>query len=364
MTDQTAVGFGQRVTGGGETPVVFEVDKGDVNGNGSLSDAVARANAKSANGKKTKIVIKAGVMVQPRGTEHLVTAKDLTIIGESGSLILSNLFKFDCRTADNIILRDLNFRSASSSSEQAPTDSIEIDGTRKRGPIGFWIDHCRFEAYYDLNVTSNTKDADGQPPLLITVSNCRFFNAHPDGTDHRNNGALGIHGFADDDHPNDHDRARNAYATVCRNVFDHVRRRSPRSSEKTVVHAFNNVLLEWGATDTTDQVNGMDAGNRGFLIAEANYFYAGPLAEAISVGTDDAPGNLTVHQDDAVLKNVYENGATIAQPSRKQIDINAIYTEMTLTVPVVVAMDDALKAEIEAGVPLAPNITKIPAPAP
>ena len=40
----------------------------------------------------------------------------------------------------------------------------------------------------------------------------------------------------------------NAYATICNNFFDHVRRRSPRSSGLCVVHAFNNVLVQWKLT--------------------------------------------------------------------------------------------------------------------
>jgi hypothetical protein len=357
-------GFGQRVTGGGDAPEeVLEVNKGDTSGPGSLAQAILDATTLSGTGKSTKIVINAGITVQPRTTPLEISAKNLTITGE-GSLIFRNELSF--KGADNIILLGLTF-DGTPDSEDPPRDTIEIDATTARGPVGYWIDHCHFEAYKDLNITVNTKDAPaGQtlPPLLISISNCIFHNVNPNGNEHRDNGALGIHGFRNkNDRTNtQRDLSTNAYATVYRNVFTTVRRRSPRSTNLTVVHAYNNVLQEWGAANTTDQVNGMEAGNFGTLVAQANYFRAGPLPQAITVAGGGQPGNLTVNETDPVLRNVYVDGAIPATSSGTQIDINAEYTNMGLKPPKVDAMTDTHRLAVTLGA--GAQLTKPARPAP
>jgi pectate lyase len=347
-----AIGFGEGVTGGGAQPQVINVENGSDDKDKPTLAAALRA-AKALNGKPCAIVIKAGVTVKPRAEPHVVKAKNLTISGEPGSLIRSNLLYFDCAESDNVILRNLSF-VGTPAVKDPPRDSIEIDGREGRGPVGFWIDHCDFDAYYDLSVTSNTPDLEKQPPLLMTVSSCRFHNADPNGKDHRNNGALGIHGSRDKKDPKSFNRETNTYATVCRNVFDTTRRRSPRSSGLCYVHAFNNVLNKWGAEKTDDQVNGMSSGHLGRLVAEANYFLAGPVKEAFEVSvTKDMEGALTVHEDDDRLRNVYVNGAKKGKQTGKPIDIDAAYRAQRVTVPVVTKMDDALRDQIQASAGLA-----------
>jgi pectate lyase len=144
----------------------------------------------------------------------------------------------------------------------------------------------------------------------MTVSYCRFHDRNPSGEDSRNHGALGIHG-ADGKGGGDPDKI-NSYGTVYRNYFQNVRRRSPRTSRTTFVHAFNNVLENWGNGDPNadpgrDQVNGMASGNFGNLAAEANYFYAGAFKSAITVARGKEPGRLLVGVDQLV--NLYLNGA-------------------------------------------------------
>ena len=307
----SAIGFGQNVTGGGKNPDRIEVTNGKNNGSGTLADAIDKAN--KADGRGMEIVIKTNIdpnidPKKPKEPKLIVRAKNLTIRAEGGAVINRNLLYFDCTKADNVWLTDLRFNS---DGESNPPDTILIDATEGRGKKGFWIDHCSFEAYKDLNITSNTKDKKGEPPLLITVSHCRFHDLDPTGEAHRDHGALGIHG-AGEKHGMKQDQKTNAYATVYRNYFQNVRRRSPRSSRLTFVHAFNNVLENWGNGDPNadpgkDQVNGMASGNFGILTAEANYFSAGAFKSAIIVAKGKEPGQLFVGIGELV--NLYLNGA-------------------------------------------------------
>jgi len=339
----TAVGFGAGVTGGGDNPTKFFVTSGDNNGVGTLARALK--DAKTAGGK-TKIVINANVVITRRASSHTIDFGDLTISGMAGSRIRSNLFLFDCDKSDNVILKNLTFEGTPDNT-QAPRDAILLDAREGRGRKGFWISHCEFNAYYDLNITANAGDlAADKPPLLITISKCLFQNDLPGGVNRENNGALGIHG-------DKKTQNTNAYATVTRNVFRTVRRRSPRSSGKCVVHAFNNVLLQWGTpTGTGTQANGMESGNDGRLVAQANYFQAGALKETISLATDDARrlGHLTIDDTDLpanTLKNIYVDTTDKTAAVGAQIDIQQLYRDRSVQVEVK-PMDDTLRALIEA----------------
>jgi pectate lyase len=346
-----ALGFGAKVTGGGPNPTIFPVKRGETDGADTLTDALNKV--KALNGKPAKIVIKNGVKVQQK-SKHTIEVKNLTIAGEPNSLIDSNQFYFDCQTSDNILLQNLTFRGMPAVNAK-PKDTIEIDAKKGRGPIGFWIDHCTFGAYYDLNITVSAADlADKKADkLLITISSCLFENDDPGGKNRQNNGAMGISGPTGVDtkagKPGPNKRT-NAYATVCRNVFRTVRRRSPRSSGLCHVHAFNNVLLKWGVKGAkAEQSNGMASGHDGRLVADANYFFADLVDEAIQVSiTPKSEGHLTVHEKDDTLRNVYENGATEARTVGDVIDINADYRAQKVAVPPVKKMDDKLRSEIEA----------------
>jgi pectate lyase len=302
----SAIGFGKNVTGGGKKPGRIEVTKGKNEGSGTLKDAIEEANA--AKGRELEIVITTKIEPNPNKDALKVTAKNLTIRAEGGAVINLNHLIFDCTQADNILLTNLRFDSDGLSK---PYDTISIDATEGRGEIGFWIDHCSFEAYKDLSITTNTRDKAKAPPLLITVSHCRFHDRNPNaGRDH---GGLGIHGTGggDDKNAGPGDRETNAYATVYRNYFETVRRRQPRSSQRTFVHAFNNVLKNWGNGDPNptpqDQVNAMVSGNFGILASEANYFDAGVFKSTIQVAKGKEPGQLIVGTDQYV--NLYVNGA-------------------------------------------------------
>lgn len=344
-----AIGFGQRVTGGDTATTPIQVTATGKSGTGTLSDAIriANANSNSALGypaQKIRINLPTGQPVQPNTDDLVITARNLTIEAVNGSVIDRNHLQFDCRGADNVILRNLHFTSDGLSD---PRDTISIDATVGRHETGFWIDHCRFEAYFDLSITTNTRDIPGAPPLLITISNCYFHDSNPSGTERRNHGGIGIHGYGE---TGQLDQRTNAYATVCRNFFEQVRRRSPRSSHLTVVDAFNNVLLKWGSTNASnDQQNGMEGGHFGILLADANFFNANVLKETISLASSEMPPRVTVAAG-GLLANVYVNGAVPTLSQGTPIDRASIYRDglgPDHTLPSPEQMTDALRQQIK-----------------
>lgn len=344
-----AIGFGRNVTGGGPSPQQIMVTKVGDSGDGTLKKAIEQANRDSTEAndyppQEILIELSGGEdTIEPNPRDLVITARNLTIRAVGGAKIDRNHLLFDCTGADNVLLTDLRFVS---DGEGDPPDAISIEAREGRHGTGFWIDHCSFEAYRDLSITSNTRDLDGAPPLLITVSHCRFHDDNPSGRLHLNHGALGIHGSDENDRP---DRRTNAYATVCRNVFDHVRRRSPRSSHRTLVHAFNNLLFDWGSDNADElQQNGMEAGNDGLLVAAANYFRAGTLKLAIEVAAGDDPARLTV-PDMGVKQNKYANSAMIARSRGRHIQIGREYKNALgneAEAPAAATMGPQLRAQI------------------
>lgn len=303
-----AIGFGYQVTGGGPNPEIIEVSSGKNSGKNTLEDAIQRANR--AGGKPIEIVLRTTVEADTsRGKDGItVTARNLTITASGGNVIRQNLLVFDCSQSDNVLLRNLRFES---SGKGEPRDTIKIDGTTGRLPIGFWIDHCFFESPADLSITTNTRDLPGSPPpLLLTVSRCHFFDSNPDGEKNRDHGSLGVHGTGTKNSVTGiEDQQTNAYATICLNYFESTRRRSPRSSNRTFVHAFNNVLEKWGTRKPgkdLDQENGMSAGHFSILAAEANFFKAGALKDTIEIAKKEDP---RLYVGKGSLENVYRNGA-------------------------------------------------------
>lgn len=341
----SAIGFGQRVTGSG----ILVTNVGN-SGPGTLADAIETVNRKSDADRDAtfEIVIDLpeGKVIEANSTDLMITARNLTIRAERGA-IKSNFLVFDCKRSDNVILRNLRFKSEGSKVNNSTTnDNIHFDATKGRGPKGFWIDHCEFEAYFDVSITSNSTDLAGEPPLLITISNCRFFDRNPNDPVHKNHGGIGI---ADSRKEFGRSVRTNTYATVCNNVFDHVRRRSPRSSGLTVVHAFNNVLLDWGTNDATaEQQNGMEVGNAGIMVAAANYFKAGVVKETISLAKGDPRPRLTV--PGARQVNQYEGGALATASEGDRIAIDRKYREALgdgAVVPEPQMMNDDLRKTIE-----------------
>lgn len=330
-----AIGFASNATGGAGGKVIT-VSSGKTAGSGTLKDAIDKANASTGS---TIIRINPGVLVDP--IKLIVVASNLTIEGVDDSHVLGNVgLEFDFSRGNNIILRNLCFRSDEACSEDAKQrDCIKILAeAMKTTRQAIWIDRCRFQAYYDMCITSNSATAAGRGPLLITVSNCDFVDADPTNQYARNHGAIGIHGVGDL-------KSGNTLATICNNHFRNVRRRSPRCSNGCFTHAFNNVLELWGAGASTDQVNGMDSGNGGRLVAEANWFQAGGLKEAIHV--DGSGATLTVGA--APLQNIYRNGAVPAVAVGAEIPTAELYAGAGVAPPTPKAMTTGVKDTIIAG---------------
>lgn len=315
-----AIGFASKATGGTGGKLI-KVDSGKTSGSGTLKDAIDKANVSTGS---TIIQIASGVVIEP--IKLSVVASNLTIRGVDDTHVLGNVgLEFDFSRGNNIILSNLCFRSDEACEEDAKQrDCIKILAeAMKTTRQAIWIDRCRFEAYYDMCITSNSATAPGRGPLLITVSNCHFVDADPTNQNARNHGAIGIHGVGDL-------KSGNTLATICNNHFRNVRRRSPRCSNGCFTHAFNNVLELWGAGASTDQVNGMDSGNGGRLVAEANWFQAGAVTkEAIHV--DGSGAALTVGAPP--LQNVYKNGAAVAAAVGAAISTADLYTGAGVVVP-------------------------------
>lgn len=330
-----AIGFAYKATGGAGGAVIT-VKNAAASGSGTLAAAIERVNGGTT---PTIIRIAAGVQVEP--VELIVTASNLTIEGADETHLLRNVsLEFDFSRGTNVVLSNLNFRSDEACSANAKhRDCIKIVAeAMKTTRQAIWIDHCQFAAYYDMCITSNSKAVEGKGPLLITVSNCRFEDDDPTNVNARNHGAIGIHGVGADD-------SGNTLATICNNVFQNVRRRSPRSSNGCFTHAYNNVLQQWGASGSADQVNGMDAGNGGKLVVQANWFQAGVFKE--SVHCDSSGAILTLGADE--LKNVYRNDAVVPDAVGSAIDVAAVYRGVGAPVPAPQPMTRAVKDAIVAG---------------
>jgi pectate lyase len=315
-----AIGFASKATGGAGGKLIT-VDSGRTSGSGTLQDAIDKANASTGS---TIIEIASGVVVQP--IKLTVVASNLTIRGVDDTHVLGNVgFEFDFSQGNNIILSNLCFRSDEACTvDPKQRDCIKILAeAMKTTRQAIWIDRCRFQAYYDMCITSNSATATGRGPLLITVSNCHFFDPDPTNQYARNHGAIGIHGVGDL-------KTGNTLATICNNYFRNVRRRSPRCSNGCFTHAFNNVLDQWGAGASTDQVNGMDSGNGGRLVAEANWFQAGAVFKE-TIHVDGSGAALTVGA--SPLQNIYRNGAVATVAVGTEITTAELYAGAGVAVP-------------------------------
>lgn len=336
----TPTGFAQRVTGCGDGDKRTE----KVETGAELEQAVQTANEL----RHTPFLILVGseaVVEPPDDAKELIltiAARNLTVYGQPGSTLRGIGFVFDGTTADNVVLQNLTLQPLGTDDQDShPSDGLVFATVHAKASTGYWIDHCTFDAFPDQCMQTDAK-VEGPEALLLGVSNCRF-TGNPAWVDQ---GSIEISGLGDKHGEPDKDTVA-VYASVNRNYFDQSRRRAPRSSEYTFVHAFNNVLENWGAGDGVKQSNGMQSGNRGRLAALANWFYAGDTKLAIEVADDDRPGRLEVHDEPANrLRNYYENGA-IAPSTEDELDIKQQYKSLNLEPPEQKAMSEPLATEIE-----------------
>lgn len=313
--DVVAEGFGRRVTGGGASPTVFWAGKLD-----ELRTAIDQANADpdgSAVVVTDTIKAKDGEVLLP------LTGTKITIYGNKGTSLKGIGFVVG-PTADDILFQNLTFDIVEPDGKEAyPDDTIVLSVLRTPGTAGYWIDHCTFKGVPDQNIQLHA-DAEGSEWLLLSISDCRFEG----NTDFRDQGSIEIGGY---DYPPD--AKYDVNVSVYRNYFDEPRRRSPRSSRGTFVHAYNNVLHNWGADKGAS--NGMASGANGALAVIGNCFDAGKVkrtVEARPANPDDPPG-LVQHAVDGTDTNLYQDKAE--HPDRNDdLQIDARYSALGLEPPV------------------------------
>lgn len=331
------LGFGQRVTGGAAAEPT-EV--------GSLDELTAAIKAANNATEPTVIVVTKDIAAEDAERTYELTGRRLTIYGNPGKS-LDGIGFVVTESADDILFQNLTFRVVKNDGKEPyPDDSIVFRTRRAAGEVGFLIDHCTFEAVPDMNVQTSAEEP-GDEWLLLSIADCRF-----EGDPRRNgSGSVEIAGNADQD-----GSTYAVNASVLRCCFVNARRRSPRSSRGTFVHAYNNVLRNWGAAGDDDkQSNGMASGAGGQLAVIANWFDAGDLKLTVEVrpAKDGDPAGLVQHASGGVDTNVYEDRA-YPPDQNDDLDIDVRYTTIGLDAPVPLPMTEELADTIrdEAGATL------------
>lgn len=335
-------GFGQRVTGCGEHPKhVVEVRTWS-----QLEDALEGAESRP----RTRIVV--ADKIDGDGDVLCVAARDLTLCATPGAKLVGVRIDVDGTKSDNVVFQDLTLTptgTGKGSDGYRPADGFHFLTPGASCDKGFWIDHCTFAAFPDQCVQTYTATGDAEQ-LRLSISHCAFF-----GNPHwHDQGSVEISGWAPDGPGQDADDrpGSGVHVSLYRNYFHRSRRRAPRSSEGCFVHAWNNVLVDWGsAKPHAKQSNGMEAGNNGLLAAVANWFEAGEHKQTIEVAGGNAPARLQF-ETGGEDTNEYRNDAQPPSPNT-DLGINERYEALGLRPPRPARMHRGLRDEIEreAGAP-------------
>jgi pectate lyase len=297
--DAAPVGYGQRTVGWTESSTRCEVANLNDFGPGSLRDCVSTDNPKGVvfgeGGRgtirlKSPLVVHSNTTIDGRGP----TPVTLTAVEHQVMLI---------RDAENVIVNDLKFAVIAVSGKcKTPRTSLDtigcgggirIDGSSKR----IWIHQNLFEKCGGKCIQIWTKRSTPKGGDLVTISNNIIRNSFY--------GVLmgANHHLADSQIPL-------MRATVYRNYFYNIQRRSPRASELSHMHVLNNVVEDWGGNSCDDEKHeafGASSVSGAQMLLENNYFSARASARACKTA---------VHIDDGFVKavgNVSENGAIIRQ---------------------------------------------------
>lgn len=265
----SAIGYGSNATGGTDPFVVTSLAD---SGSGTLRDAL------SVEGR----LITFGVSGEIKLKSSLVIKSNTTIEGNRINLLRNGFHGIvGAIPLINVIIRGIDFHTPYTSGSPCwmPKDpiatkvcgnGIAIDG--KSGipnqNYNIWIDDCTF-------IRSGAKCItlwDGT--TNVTVSNCRMYSSF-----------FGL--LAGNTHGGPKLPSK---ITVYRCLFSGIRRRQPKCSEGVMMHAFNNVIENWGST--VDDY-GSAAGLQGQMLLEKNIFDPGPKgnkAKAYTAGDDDHGG--------------------------------------------------------------------------
>jgi hypothetical protein len=210
------------------------------------------------------------------------------------------------------------------------------------------ITHCAFQGYFDIAIDSHSY----RSKLLATIDHCLFFDSQPGEPKapltkkenffpFANRGAINISSYIDE--RTKQRKQGNSFVTVAFNVFVDVWRRCPRVGfPGNFGHVYNNLVYRWGvgnkdipAINGADTWNGMEVGNEGAALIQANRFipWADKLGRAIQ--TDDPTHVIGT----APFPNEFDNsaealsGGTVATAT----EVTKLYTDLKLTEPTVQA---------------------------
>jgi pectate lyase len=207
------------------------------------------------------------------------------------------------RDAENIIVNDLRVSviaiSTKCGAPKSPAETrgcgggIRIDGSSKN----VWIHHNLFEHCGGKCISIWTVPSTHEGGDLITISSNVIRNSYYGvlmGADHR---------LADSQIPL-------MRATVYRNYFQNVQRRSPRASELSHMHVLNNVVEDWGGKSCDDQKHEAFGASSVFgaqMLLENNYFGARANSSACKTAVQIGGGFVKA------VGNVSERGAIIQE---------------------------------------------------
>jgi pectate lyase len=300
MVGAAPVGYGQHTVGGcTDSGCVCEVTNLADSGPGSLRHCVSTNSPKwvvFGEGGRGTIRLKSPIMVHSNKTIDGRGPTPVTLTAAEDHVMV-------IRNAENVIVNDLRFAviavSARCGDPRSADDTIGcgggilVDGSSKH----IWIHQNLFEECGGKCVALWTLKSTRTGADLVTISNNVFRNSFY--------GVLmgASHNWTDSQIPL-------MRATLYRNYFYNVDRRSPRASGGSHMHVFNNIVEDWGGNSCVNENHkafGASSVLGAQMLLENNYFRAranvGACKTAVQIdgGFVKAKGN--VRKNGAIIRN-------------------------------------------------------------
>ncbi|HEY8278127.1 MAG TPA: hypothetical protein VIH99_00800 [Bdellovibrionota bacterium] len=300
------LGYGAATTGGcTDAQCLCQVTNTKDSGPGSLRDCVA--------GDKSKwVVFKGEGRGEIKVKGPILVGSNTTIDGRGpGAVTISSTDQelMFIRGSSNVIVSDLKFHvdhaSTKCSNPQTAIDTKDCGGGIMifDGSRNVWINQSSFDSCtgkciavwaFGNSINSTGKAQGGD---LISISGNVFRNSYYGvlaGADHN---------IGDRQKPIDR-------VTLYLNYFEDITKRSPRVSEFSHLHAFNNVMRNWGANncnDEKDEAFAASTASGAQLLLESNWFEARPGAGSCKQAVNLEGGSVRAAGNDM------KNGAKVAQ---------------------------------------------------